>query len=215
MSTFTQIAAWFDTWGFDLFVKQLTRDLRVAVDGVGTAVLDTTHMSYHPAEPHCWIVFHMEDSNGDFIESYRIDGAFQSLTQTVDWDIESFRKVVELPAVEDSDYEEYTQEAKEFSEQVIRSAIDSYGLRKLMHELTEDEDKEVVIDIPVIGPLSRIFTEQWPFMTMVMFVVGSKAYRMWVGRNEQGELTSMKTGYEGQGVNGFHYLLEPEHSGLR
>jgi hypothetical protein len=210
MSTFTQIAAWFDTWGFDLFVKQLTRDLRVTVDGVGTAVLDTTHMSYHPAERHCWIVFHMEDSNGDFIESYRIDGAFQSLAQTVDWEIESFRKVVEPPVVEDADYTEYAQESKEFSEQTIRAAIDSYGLRKLVHEFTQDEDKEVVIDVPVIGPLSRIFTEQWPHMTMVMFVVGSKAYRMWVGRNEQGELTPMRAGYGGQELSAFHYLLEAE-----
>lgn len=210
MSTFTQIAAWFDTWGFDLFVKQLTRDLNVTVDGVGTAVLDTTHLSYHPADSHCWIVFHMEASNGDFIESYRIDGTFQSLVQDIDWKVESFRKVVEPPVIEDSDYAEYAQESKEFSEQVIRAAIDSYGLRKLVDELTQDEDKEVVIDVPVIGPLSRIFTEQWPHMTMIMFVVGSTAYRMWVGRDAQGKITPMRAGYEGQGLYAFHYLLEAE-----
>lgn len=210
MSSFTAIAAWFDTWGFDLFVKQLTRDLNVPVDGVGTVVLDTTHLSYHPADLHCWIIFHLENDKGEFIESYRIDGTFQSLVQDVDWNVESFRKVVETPVIEDSDYAEYAQESKEFSEQVIRAAIDSYGLRKIMDEFTQDEDKEVVIDVPVIGPVSRIFTEQWPFMTMVMFVVGSKAYRIWVGRNEQGELTSMRAGYEGQGMSAFHYLLEAE-----
>lgn len=194
MNTFTALAQWFDTWGFELFVKQLTRDLNINVGTVGTAVLDTAHMSYQPADNHCWIVFHVEDSNGDSVESYRIDGTFQALIQGVAWEVESFRKVTELPVVEDADYQEYAQEdpqkSKQFSEQALYAAIDAYGLQKLMDEFTQDEDKEVVVDVPAIGPLSRIFVEQWPLLTMVFFVAGdNEAYRLWSGHNIQGEVT--------------------------
>lgn len=96
MNTFTALAQWFDTWGFELFVNQLTRDLNIKLGKIGTTVLDTAHMSYQPADNHCWIVFHVEDSNGNSVESYRIDGTFQALTQGVAWEVESFRKVTEL-----------------------------------------------------------------------------------------------------------------------